>query len=1021
MTPTYTQAGRQLTIETPLGPDTLLLTALRGHEAISEPFSYELELLAERGAEVPFDRILGQETTVTMKAAFGEKRYFSGLVKAFAQCGRDETFVKFRAEVVPKFWLLQKQVRSRIFQTLSVPDILRQVLAGLEVKYDLLADYYERDYCVQYRESDFDFASRLMEEEGIYYFFTHSQNGHQMVLSDKGNGHPDVPGDSSILFEPASGGMREEMCVKAWEKRQELRSTEYTVWDHHFELPGYHLDDTVGSVGSVKVGEVTHQLNLAAGDRSLEIYDYPGGYARRFDAVDPGGSDRPRDITHLFLDRNRIARVRMEEEEAASLAIAGGGDCANFTAGHRFTLREHFDADGGYLLTGVEHDARMGGFRSGEQESFHYENRFTCIPEDLTYRPRRVTPRPVIAGPQTATVVGPKDDKAGEILCDKYGRVKVQFHWDREGKLDADSSCWVRVAQLWAGKGWGAFFWPRRGHEVVVAFEDGDPDQPLIVGSVYNAANMPPYTLPKHDQYGGIRSASVRGTASKHFNGIVFNDALGYEHLSIHSERNMSLNTEFDKMFHAGRNKGERVAGVGVYTVGSLSGGGGSGGGFDDGHTIPHPPPMANVGLNSATVYGDNMSSVAGLNFAMAVGNNVQLVLNPAGLLAGADWVPKILTPVLGSGLGGNLTFVMGTNSTLAIGQAFDLNLGPEKIEVKAGYHDDVYGIVTCILAVILLVVSTIYLVAYALLGLLDADDAARAGLAVFYQGVVDALLAVMISCAAWKKTEKGRGTQEFQSKLFDAVWHLGFKDKAAFKDLAWLAGGSAAAVLGGGVVLGNVLGPLAAAGIAEAIPAPGGTDDSDEIETDSDADADSTSGTDTTGAGSDSGANGNQGGGSGGGPDSHDHHEDITGTYSIQANQVELLSRPPWPPATPVPCVITVLATGEGTDGRVEVRGSQGVRITTGPPLLPPTTSESTNGVEIVVSEAQNVTIQRGLLPVDQKIEMTPEGITIDAGVGTLTLKSLTQITLSVAEGLSTITLGPAGIKIQGVLVQIN
>jgi len=821
MTPTYTQAGRQLTVATPLGPDTLLLTGFHGREAISQPFSYELELLAERGANIPFDLILGQAAAVTMRTAWGEKRYFSGLVKGFTQCGRDETFVKFRAEMVPKFWLLSKQVRSRIFQGLSAPDILRHVLDGLDVKYDLLADYYERDYCVQYRESDFDFASRLMEEEGIYYFFTHSENGHQLVLSDKGNGHPDVPGDSSILFEPASGGMREEMCVKAWEKRQELRSTEYTVWDHHFELPGYHLDDTVGSVGSVQAGQVTHQLNLG-GDRTLEIYDYPGGYARRFDAVDRGGSDRPRDITHLFLDRNRAARVRMEEEEAASLEITGAGDCANFAAGHRFTLREHFDADGAYLLTGVEHTARMGGFRSGEEESFRYENRFTCIPEDLTYRPRRMTPVPVIAGVQTATVVGPKDK---EIFCDKYGRVKVQFHWDREGKMDADSSCWVRVAQLWAGKGWGAFFWPRIGHEVVVAFEDGDPDQPLIVGSVYNAANMPAYTLPKHDHYGGIRSATVRGRAAEHFNGIVFNDTKGYEHLSIHSERNMSLNTEFDKIFQAGRHKGERVSGIAIYTVGSLPDGGGSGGGDGGyaggywgfsaidarGNTIPHPPPLANVGINAAVVYGDNVAATAGFAQTVGLGNTVQLCLNPAGLAPNLPGAPPALSHLLGCGLGGNMVFTMGTNAAFTVGQFFDINLGPPKIEIKAGYMDQISGLLIFILSCILMTLSLIWFALYVSL----AWDAVRAYLTLAYQIAVDVLLATIMIIAAWIKEKSDN-----DGKNWNEVFKTGQTEVKETKPSGWAKAGAWAGSLGVlGAAVAEIASTVAEVSVGQALP----------------------------------------------------------------------------------------------------------------------------------------------------------------------------------------------------------
>jgi type VI secretion system secreted protein VgrG len=207
---------------------------------------------------------------------------------------------------------------------------------------------------------------------------------------------------------------------------------------------------------------------------------------------------------------------------------------------------------------------------SPDAYTYSYSNKFTCIPDALRYRPQRITPKPVISGMQTAVVVGPSGE---EIFVDKYGRVKVQFHWDREGKMNADSSCWLRVAQVWAGKGWGAFFWPRIGHEVVVHFEEGDPDQPIITGSVYNSDNMPPFKLPLRKKTGGIKSASFTGSSKENFNGIVFFDEKGHEHTSIHSERHMTLNAEFDTRTKVGRHKGERVPGASLLTVGRIPGG----------------------------------------------------------------------------------------------------------------------------------------------------------------------------------------------------------------------------------------------------------------------------------------------------------------------------------------------------------------------------------------------------------------------------------------------------------------
>jgi len=529
-------------------------------------FNFELDLLAERATEIHFDKILGENVTVEMRLFNGEKRYFNGIVKRFSQGARDEFFVGFRAEVVPSLWLLTKKMNARVFQHLSVPDILRQVFTGLDVNYQISGTYHPRDYCVQYRESDFDFASRLMEEEGIYYFFKHSDGNHQMIVTDFM--HPTIEGQSSVIYDELSGGSREDMRITNWEKIQELRAGEYTLRDHCFELPAHHLEAKRKTVKLVTVGKVNHSLS-AGGNDQLEIYEYPGGYAQRFDGIDANGTPRPRDLKRIFEDRDRTVRIRMEQEDVGSLEIRGGSNCGNFGAGHKFVLDRHFDANGQYLLTHVEHLARQSGYRSTETTLFHYENRFTCIPLSLRYRPRRVTPKPVIAGVQTATVVGPPGE---EIFCDRYGRVKVQFHWDREGKRDANSSCWLRVAQIWAGKGWGAFFWPRIGHEVVVTFEEGDPDQPIIIGSVYNAANMPVFRLPAAKKFAGIKSATVGGKPAKHFNGILFVDELGKEHLAIHSERHMVINTEFDTSYTTGRQIGQRVPGAKTVTVGRLPG-----------------------------------------------------------------------------------------------------------------------------------------------------------------------------------------------------------------------------------------------------------------------------------------------------------------------------------------------------------------------------------------------------------------------------------------------------------------
>lgn len=682
---TYLQAEKPLIVTTPLGPDVLVITKFRGSESISQLFSFELELLAERGTDIHFDKILGESVTVEMRLLNGAKRYFNGLVRRFSQGSRDFHFVAFRAEVVPRLWLWTKKVRSRIFQQLSVPDILRQVFTGLDVNYQFAGTYHPRDYCVQYRESDFDFASRLMEEEGISYFFKHADGSHQLVVTDMN--FPVAPGQSNVIYEETTGSEREDMRITGWEKFQELRAGEYALWDHSFELPSNHLEAKRKHVDSVTAGKVVHKLGVGGNDQ-LEIYDYPGGYAQRFDGIDPNGGPRPVDLKRIFEDRDRTVRIRMEQEDAAAFEILGTSDCGHFSAGHKFNIERHFDADGQYLLTRVDHDASVSGYRSDEEREFHYSNHFACIPAALRYRPQRVTPKPVIAGIQTATVVGPKGE---ELFVDKYGRVKVQFHWDREGKKDAASSCWVRVAQVWAGKGWGAFFWPRIGHEVVVAFEEGDPDQPLIVGSVYNAENMPWFMLPINKELAGFKSASISGTAKKNYNGIVFNDVKGKEHLALHSEHNLSMNSECDKMVHSGRHKAERVGVVNMLTTGKfIPMGGGSGGGFDEGNPMPDPPPQGIVGINSVFTYGDNLQAACPFNHQLAIGNNLQMCINPFGLAAGAPGAscPAVMQVLTGTGMGGNMQFTIGASAQFTLGQSFEISVGPPKIEIHAPYRD---------------------------------------------------------------------------------------------------------------------------------------------------------------------------------------------------------------------------------------------------------------------------------------------------------------------------------------------
>lgn len=553
--PAYKQENRPLRIETVLGPDAVLLTSLSGSEAISELFSYSLELLAPEDKPADFSKLLGQPAVVELDAIDGT-RYFHGYINRLAQGGRDQHFIHYRAELVPQFWFWTKRSQSRIFQHVSVLDILKKIFEGLKVDFETQGTFEKRDYCVQYRESDFAFAARLMEEEGIYWFFKHAKGEHRLVLANTPQSHPELPFASKLIYEPTSGSNRAESRILSWEKAQEIRSGKVTLWDHCFELPHKHLEADKTIPDSVQVGSVAHKLKVGGAD-TLEIYDYPGAYAQRFDGIDRGGGEQPADIQKVFSDNKRTVGIRMQEEAACALQISGGSDYLQMQTGFKFTLDRHYDANGEYLLTHITHEATIGpNYRSGEGDHVRYTNKFTCLPLAVPFRPQRTTPRPTVHGSQTAVVVGPSGE---EIFTDKYGRVKVQFHWDRTGKNDADSSCWIRVATMWAGRNWGMVHLPRIGQEVVVDFLEGDPDQPIIVGSVFNADMMPPWELPANKTQSGIQTRSSPGGSGANCNQIRFEDKKGGEQIHIHAEKNQDIEVENDETHSVGHDRTKTV------------------------------------------------------------------------------------------------------------------------------------------------------------------------------------------------------------------------------------------------------------------------------------------------------------------------------------------------------------------------------------------------------------------------------------------------------------------------------
>jgi type VI secretion system secreted protein VgrG len=520
----FTQSARALRIDTPLGRDALLLRSISGQEAVSQLFRFQLELLSEEDA-IDFNGIVGKSVTLHLQTVDSERR-INGFISRFSQSGRDERFTHYQAEMVPWLWFLTRTADCRIFQHKTAPDIIKAIFDELgftDYELRLYNSYRSRDYCVQYRETDFNFVSRLMEEEGICYFFAHDKDGakHTMVLGDDAAAHKPCPGQEKARCDFSPGSWHPDDVISDWRVEQEYRPSAWAHTDYNFETPSTSLMVTLKDQGK------------------YEIYDYPGFYSKKGDG-------------------DQLAKTRLQETLAFKERVTGKSNCRCFTTGATVEVTDHYrkDMNQKWMLTAVYHQSTMGEAygSGGADEGFFYTNAFECIPAKVPFRPPRVTPKPSVQGCQTAVVVGPAGE---EIYTDKYGRVKVQFHWDREGKNNEDSSCWIRVSHPWAGKGWGSVSIPRIGQEVIVDFLEGDPDQPIIVGRVYHAESMPPYSLPNGGVVSGLKSNSTKGGGG--YNEISMNDTKGKEMVTVHAQYDMATTVEHDLTHTVNNNETTKV------------------------------------------------------------------------------------------------------------------------------------------------------------------------------------------------------------------------------------------------------------------------------------------------------------------------------------------------------------------------------------------------------------------------------------------------------------------------------
>ncbi len=534
----YTQDKRLIAIDTPLGKDVLLLRSFRGNEGISQLFHFTLELLSENHS-IAFKDIIGKQVTVSLLAPGEKTRYWNGFISRFACVGSDNRFSYYRAEMVPWLWFLTRTADCRIFQEMTTPEIVEAIfrIHGFQsFRRDEHGSFPTREYCVQYRETAFNFVSRLMEESGIFYFFEHDKTSHTLVMSNYPQVHKDCPFQHEVRFNYSFGGLLlKEDSVTTWNSEQELRPGKYAMTDFNFQTPNTSLmakADTIDAIG---------------GNTNYEIYDYPGPHTKKAEGED-------------------LVKIRIQEEEAVHHLVSGSGNCRTFASGYKFNVTEHSrkDMTGQYVLTEVTHSASVGESYAGSGDSSGeiYRNNFVCIPFEVPFRPQRVTPKPIVQGPQTAIVKGKKGE---EIWTDKYGRVKVRFHWDRlesirkgdhdEPIKDEERSCWIRSSQPWAGKNWGAINIPRIGQEVIVEFLEGDPDRPLITGRVYNDEQMPPYKLADNQTRTTFMTRSTKGGGASNYNELRFEDKKGDEQIFMNAEKDMDLRVEKESREFVGANR----------------------------------------------------------------------------------------------------------------------------------------------------------------------------------------------------------------------------------------------------------------------------------------------------------------------------------------------------------------------------------------------------------------------------------------------------------------------------------
>lgn len=620
-----TQKHRIFGVNTVLGEDVLVFHRMVGSEQIGQLFEYNLELLSEK-TDIQSARLLGTNMTVRMQLPESRKagiRYFNGFVTRFSYLGmRGMRYGVYGVTLSPWLWFLTRTSNCRIFQGQNVPNIIKTLFAQYDVadfKTALNGQYRDWEYCVQYRETDFNFISRLMEQEGIYYYFKHDHGRHTLILADNYSSHSAFPEYAQVpYYPPDQMEYRERDHLYQWIVENQVQSGAYALNDYDFKVPRKNLH-------AVSLMPKPHK------QADFEVYDYPGKY---FD-LDEG---------------NHYCRVRLEELLAQHEVFLGQGIARGLATGYLFALINsgRQDMNREYLIITAHYELQSDFYESTpnpEQAGKPYQIHITAINSQHSFRAPRITPKPTVHGPQTAIVVG-KDGE--EIWTDQWGRVKVQFHWDRYAKRDENSSCWIRVAQVWAGKGWGGVAIPRIGQEVIVDFLEGDPDQPIITGRVYNGASMPPYGLPSGAVISGVKSNSTKGGGG--YNEYIFDDTKSNELIREHGQHDKDSTIEHDLREHVLNNRSRDVTVDETVSIGNNR--------------------SKSVGKNETTSIGVNRTETVGSNESIAIGVSRTTHIGVNDMLN--IGVAQEIT------IGGLQALTVGATRSVSVGASQDVSIGAD-------------------------------------------------------------------------------------------------------------------------------------------------------------------------------------------------------------------------------------------------------------------------------------------------------------------------------------------------------